>query len=405
MKVLKKRLVPELRFPEFSGEWEIKELNNICQINPKSRELPNEFIYIDLESVKDGLIDKDIKIIDKYEAPSRAQRLLEKGDILYQTVRPYQRNNLYFNFSYKKPVVASTGYAQLRCSKNYDKFIFQLLHTDKFVNAVLIRCTGTSYPAINSTELALINTNIPSIQEQTKIANFLTLIDNKIEKQEEKVINLEEYKNGMMQKIFSQEIRFKDEDGEDYPDWEETRLGDMVKLQGGYAFQSDSYKKIGIPIIRISNIDKRITVNKDITFYPNMELDERFTVTHGDLLIAMSGATTGKTGIYKEKEFAYLNQRVGKFVNINFNLYYGYLYHLVDYKEFKNQLNTKLVAGAQPNISPSDIESLIFQFPEIEEQEKLSNFLSSIDLKIEKEKEKLDYLRELKKGLIQKMFI
>jgi len=88
--------VPKLRFKEFSGEWKEKLLNQVSKINPKSDNLPCEFVYIDLESVEKGLLIKQNKIL-KVEAPSRAQRLLSNNDILFQTVRPYQKNNYYFN--------------------------------------------------------------------------------------------------------------------------------------------------------------------------------------------------------------------------------------------------------------------------------------------------------------------
>lgn len=82
------QLVPELRFKEFSGEWEKKKLNQMCKINPNTNDLPNSFIYIDLESVVNGILLKETKIY-KDEAPSRAQWLLKKGDVIYQMVRPY----------------------------------------------------------------------------------------------------------------------------------------------------------------------------------------------------------------------------------------------------------------------------------------------------------------------------
>src|SRR5690606_7038094 len=116
--------VPNLRFPEFSEEWETKKLGEVCEINPKKGNLPNSFIYIDLESVIDGFLLKE-KTVLRDEAPSRAQRLLSKNDILFQMVRPYQKNNLYFDK--EGDYVASTGYAQIRTLQN-SQFVFQYLH-------------------------------------------------------------------------------------------------------------------------------------------------------------------------------------------------------------------------------------------------------------------------------------
>ena len=118
----------------------------------------------------------------------------------------------------------------------------------------------------------------------------------------------------------------------------------------------------------------------------------------------MSGDTTGKTGIYKNNKVAYLNQRVGKFLGSKY-LYYDYLYHIVNSEIFKMQLKTRLIAGAQPNISPNDIEGFKIRLPIKEEQTKIANFLSSLDKKIELEEEKLENFKQFKKGLMQKMFI
>ena len=88
--------VPKLRFKEFSGDWESDRLSKVCDINPKTSQIPDEFYYIDLESVVKGELIKE-NIITKSEAPSRAQRVLSQGDTLFQTVRPYQNNNYYFS--------------------------------------------------------------------------------------------------------------------------------------------------------------------------------------------------------------------------------------------------------------------------------------------------------------------
>ena len=117
------------------------------------------------------------KNIELQDAPSRAQRLLAKGDVLFQMVRPYQQNNYYFNLSGE--YVASTGYAQIR-TKLDSKFIYYALHEKTFLDEVMNRCTGTSYPAINSSDLSSIEILIPCLEEQTKIANFLSSIDQKL---------------------------------------------------------------------------------------------------------------------------------------------------------------------------------------------------------------------------------
>ena len=180
------------------GEWEEKELKEVAEINPKAKKLPANFIYIDLESVEKGqlLLQKNIELQD---APSRAQRLLAKGDVLFQMVRPYQQNNYYFNLSGE--YVASTGYAQIR-TKLDSKFIYYALHEKTFLDEVMNRCTGTSYPAINSSDLSSIEMFVPCLEEQTKIANFLSAIDQKIEVVAQQIEQAKTWKKGLLQQMF-----------------------------------------------------------------------------------------------------------------------------------------------------------------------------------------------------------
>jgi len=136
-------------------DWEIYPLQKISEINPCSDcKMLQEFFYIDLESVVGGILVNK-KLINKADAPSRAQRYFKRNDILYQTVRPYQQNNLFVDFD-SKQYIASTGYAIIRSLKNksVSKYLYHYLHTDDFLSVVLDNCTGTSYPAINPATLS-----------------------------------------------------------------------------------------------------------------------------------------------------------------------------------------------------------------------------------------------------------
>ena len=199
------KLVPKLRFSGFNDEWETKMLKDVSTINPKTEDLPNEFVYIDLDSVENGILTKKNKICIE-DAPSRAQRLLDVNDILFQTVRPYQMNNLYFDYD-DDNYVASTGYAQIK-SKINSRYLYHYLHYSKFVNEVLKRCTGTSYPAINANDLKKIKIKIPSdLDEQMFIGSIFDRIDEKIELLEKKHQYYQYFKKFLMQQIFAQKLR------------------------------------------------------------------------------------------------------------------------------------------------------------------------------------------------------
>jgi type I restriction enzyme S subunit len=201
-----------------------------------------------------------------------------------------------------------------------------LMKTNKTKLQIKTIAQGTKVLSLSSTRLSKIDLNFPSLEEQTKIANFLTAIDEKINLLKEKATALAEYKKGMMQKIFNQELRFKDEFGKDYADWEEKSLGEIAKLQGGYAFKSHQFKNEGIPVIRISNISNsnNYIEENNMIFYDEIKNENNFCAKDGDLLLAMSGATTGKSCIYNLGIKGYVNQRVGLFVNKDDNILNGF---------------------------------------------------------------------------------
>ena len=190
---------PELRFPGFTDPWEQRKLGEIVSINPRT-ELPNSFKYVDLESVI-GTNLIGYKKTEKENAPSRAQRLASFGDIFYQTVRPYQRNNYLFEKD-DDDVVFSTGYAQLR-SELDSYFLFTLIQTDSFVRKVLDNCTGTSYPAINSSELGKILISVPQDKlESHQIGTIFRVLDNVITLHQRKLEHLQLLKKALLQQLF-----------------------------------------------------------------------------------------------------------------------------------------------------------------------------------------------------------
>ena len=195
--------VPNLRFEKFNNNWSRTTISKVCVCNPKNEDkLDDEFIYIDLESVEKGVL-KSKNIIHLKNAPSRAQRILYKNDILFQSVRPYQRNNYLLNEDDDfLQYVASTGYIQLRTTLN-PYFLFQLLNTDKINNEVMLRCTGTSYPAINSNDFSNILITITNDRnEQNKIAKFFSLIEERIQTQIKIIDTLSSQKKQIRNLIF-----------------------------------------------------------------------------------------------------------------------------------------------------------------------------------------------------------
>nr|WP_224203972.1 restriction endonuclease subunit S [Bacteroides salyersiae] len=196
--------VPNLRFPEFTGEWKMVSLQEIASINPKSNSLQDTFIYIDLEAVEKGELKK-IQEIMREEAPSRAQRVINNNDILFQCVRPYQKNNYIHKTQKKDNIqwVASTGYAQIRTTET-PNYIYHLLNTDGFNRKVMVRCTGSSYPAINSEDLATIRFYFATdTREQIKISRLFDLLDERIATQNKIIEDLKKLKSAIIDQLYS----------------------------------------------------------------------------------------------------------------------------------------------------------------------------------------------------------
>lgn len=191
--------IPEVRFAGFTDAWEQRKLREIAEFNPKS-ELPEEFEYVDLESVSGTeMISHRTEL--KKSAPSRAQRLAKTGDVFYQMVRPYQKNNYLFEKD-DDNYVFSTGYAQMRPYID-SCFLMSFLQTDKFVKVVLDNCTGTSYPAINSNDLSNLKIDVPNKRmEEVKIGEYFRSLDNLITLHQRELEILKNLKKTCLKRMF-----------------------------------------------------------------------------------------------------------------------------------------------------------------------------------------------------------
>lgn len=190
--------IPAIRFKGFSGDWVKKKLGKVGTFNPKEV-LPEVFEYVDLESVV-GTEMVNHRTETKKTAPSRAQRLAQRGDLFFQTVRPYQKNNHLFTLPFSN-YVFSTGYAQIRPFDD-GSFLLGLMQRDQFVKVVLDNCTGTSYPAINSNVLAEIFVMVPTPKEQRKIGTYFRSLDELISKHAIQLQKLQQIKSACLEKMF-----------------------------------------------------------------------------------------------------------------------------------------------------------------------------------------------------------
>lgn len=403
----KVKYVPKLRFSEFKkvNSWKKKQLQNVCEINPQSKKLPKSFIYIDLESVDDGRLLKK-QHVNVENAPSRAQRVLQINDILFQTVRPYQKNNYLFLIKDQYKYIASTGYAQLRTNESVH-YLYQYIHTDNFVDAVLEKCTGTNYPAINSTELAKIDILIPNLAEQQKIAACLSSFDELIQNESNKLEAYKQYKDGLLQQLFPKNgeslpsLRF-DEFSEEWENIELSKLAKPVKKKNtghdkilvlslsneyGLVSQVDYFQKK----IAGENTDRYIVLQKNDFVY-----NDRITKnsTYG---------TIKRLSLYEEGIVSpiYKCFRFEKNQNPVFWEYY------FESKCHENEIRQIINEGARAgryNISTDSFLSINVMLPSQLEQEKIASCLTSLDETITRQNNYIECLKEHKKGLMQQLF-
>ncbi|MCE3218988.1 restriction endonuclease subunit S [Vibrio diabolicus] len=183
--------------------------------------------------------------------------------------------------------------------------------------------------------------------------------------------------------------------------WKKLQLAEVCDLQGGFAFKSKDFTQIGIPLIKISNI-KNLDIVMDNCVYVD-SVKEQFLVSEGDILIAMSGATTGKIGRYTLDKPAALNQRVGAF-KPHQKLSSDYLFYVLQQDRIVSEWLKDAIGGAQPNINPANVLDVEVLLPSMEEQQKIAEVLSTVDKKIDLIDQKIAETEKLKTGLMQKLF-
>ncbi|WP_050439031.1 restriction endonuclease subunit S [Staphylococcus aureus] len=393
---------PFLRFSEFNKDWEYNFFSEIVtnktkRIDPKKEESLKD---IELDSIEQNTG----RLLNTYISKdfTSQKNKFDKGSVLYSKLRPYLNKYYYAKID---GVCSSEIWVlnSLNNEKLSNLFLYYFIQSDRFKN-VANKSAGSKMPRADWGLIENIKLYKGLIEEQEKIGEFFSKLDRQIELEEQKLAKLEEQKKGYMQKIFSKELRFKDENGNNYPEWEDKKLLNVIGIQNGYAFKSNLFSEKGMPIIRITDINKS-TVKKGTVYYPeSIEINERFKIKQYDILIAMSGATTGKVGKYISEKPSLLNQRIGKFVmkkGTDNNFMFIYLNSLY----FKKELSKLLVAGAQPNISSQDIENINLFIPINEEQRKIGEFFNELDELIEKQSSKIGVLKQRKKGFLQKMFV
>ncbi|MGN8449211.1 restriction endonuclease subunit S [Helicobacter pylori] len=284
----------------------------------------------------------------------------------------------------------------LRTKKANLKFLFYAFLDTWFQKQLINIITSSAQPKFTKTDLRDLLIPLPPLNEQIAIANILSDVDRYLCSLDALILKKESVKKALSFELLSQRKRLKGFN----QNWQKVRLGDICYLKNGFSFKSDLFKNMGIPIIRISNIssvDNCINTN-DLVFYDPILIDNDYILKQGDLILAMSGATTGKSCLYNLNKIAYLNQRVGVF-RAKTSFCYDFLVQFVFSELFTSRLKLILTAGAQPNISSFDIEDFEILLPPLNEQIAIANILSALDSEIISLKNKKRQFENIKKAL------
>lgn len=267
-------------------------------------------------------------------------------------------------------------------------FLVSLLNNErKTVRKIAYTAKGTGQKVLSITDLRNITVNMPSLPEQQKIAEFLSTIDTVIEKQKETVSAWEERKKGVMQKLFSQEVRFKADDGSEFPEWEEKNVEDVCSVSTGKGNTQD----------KVDTGAYRFYVRSPIIEHSDSYLfDEEAVITVGD------GVGTGKVFHYVKGKYN-LHQRCYRMYDFRdvTGKYFYYFFSTNFYRRVKSMSAKTSVDSVRMEM----ITKMKILVPCLAEQQKIADCLSSFDEVIEKQKATLAAWEELKKGLLQQMFV
>ena len=407
-----KNNVPAIRFEGFSGEWEEKALGEVAEFNPKA-ELPDIFEYVDLESVL-GIELISHRTESKGSAPSRAQRLAYQGDVFYQTVRPYQKNNYLF-YEPKNNYVFSTGYAQIR-PQGDSYFLLSLVQNEKFIKTVLDNCTGTSYPAINSKDLSNIYEYYPHITEQTKIGNYFQQIDTLIAQHQQKHDKLLNLKKSLLEKMFPKQgatepaIRFKGFSGA----WEERKLLDnfdkIIDFRGrtpkkiGLDWSEKGYLALSALNVKNGYIDRNIDAH-----YGNQELYEKWMLgneLHKGQVLFTTEAPMGNVAQVPDEQKYILSQRTIAFEVTSELIKESFLAVLLGSASTFNKLTSLSSGGTAKGVSQKSMSAVdVFVSKELTEQTKIGNLFKQLDTLLNQHQAQLKKLNNIKQACLEKMFV
>ncbi|MGI6311426.1 MAG: restriction endonuclease subunit S [Bacteroidales bacterium] len=387
----KQRNIPQLRFPEYEGEWEEKKLGDVAEIKTGDKDTQNR--------VDDGIYpffvrSDNVERINSYSFDGEA--ILTSGDGV-----GVGKNFHYMNgkFDFHQRVYSIRKFSEYVSGK----FIFYFF-SDRFYKRVIRLSAKNSVDSVRMDMITDMPIYFPTLIEQQKIASFFTAIDQKITQLKRKKNLLEHYKKGVIQKIFSQEIRFRGDNGQEFPRWEKKLLRKIAKIYDG-THQTPNYVITGIPFYSVEQVTANDFQNtKYISEDVFKKENQRVKLGKGDILMTRIGDIgTAKYIDWDVNASFYVSLALIKHSDL-FNS--NYLSHYISTQNFQKELWKRTIHVAFPKkINLGEIGECEVELPPLPEQTKIANFLSVIDDKINHTQTQIEKAEVWKKGLMQRMFV
>lgn len=406
---------PELRFLEFKDEWYQSNLDEMCSFTSggtPSRKInkywDGDIPWITTSDLNNKFI-KNIftKITSSGLKNSSAKLITEPAIILAMYGQGKTRGKCsILNF----PATTNQACAILQPNEfNNIEFVYQFI--EKNYTYLRAQSNEGSQKNLSLSLLKKIKINYPSLFEQNKISDFFSKLDRQIELEEEKLELLEQQKRGYMQKIFSQELRFKDDNGNEYPEWQFKNLGELGETFTGLSGKTKDDFGYGDGLfITYMNVFKNTIAKSDMVERVKIGSNENQNrVQYGDILFTTSSEVPNEVGMSSiwlfNQDNVYLNSFCFGFrVVVNY-IKPVYLARYLRSEEMRKTITILAQGSTRFNISKKEMMKLNIKVPYIEEQIKIDNFFNKIDILILKQSKKIEILKHRKKGLLQKMFV
>ena len=376
--------IPKLRFPEFKGEWEEKRFSEIVYLE-NERDVCKKSDYITTENLNKDYAGVTFNTNSNEIVPGIKYL---KDDILFGNIRPYLKKV----WQADRNGCVNSDVLVFKIIKDNSKFINNIICSDLFLSHVMNGAKGTKMPRGDKNQMMDFIAKIPSLPEQQKIADFLSNVDSIITA-ETKILNtLQKKKKALMQKLFTRQLRFKSDDGKDFPAWEEKKLGECVEIL-------DSQRK---PI----ESKERANRKGEYPYYGAsgiIDYIDDYLFEGESILLGEDGANIINrnsrlafiaTGKYWVNNHAHIMKTNAD--NLN--------YFICEYLESLDY--SKICAGsAQPKLTQDVIRNLTIKAPCKEEQQKIADCLSSLDSLIQTQQKVVTTWQQRKKALLQQMFV